>query len=196
LLLFDEVLTGFRMPELMAYEHYGVKPDMVALGKVVGGGMPVGAYAASREVMEQIAPLGKVYQAGTLSGNPVAMAAGYATLKTYLDMNGPKVIEALGTHLDHHMNELLADLPNTGYLRLGSLFWFYFETDEAPRAAEAIPAGGGQRYARLHAYLLNKGIYMAPSAYEVGFLSTAHTRADLDRFADALNSAKREGVIS
>ena len=196
LLLFDEVLTGFRMPALMAYQHYGIQPDLIALGKVVGGGMPVGAYGGSKEVMAHIAPLGEVYQAGTLSGNPVAMAAGHATLKTYLTMDGPAVIAALGEYLDHLMDQVLSDTPSTGYVRLGSLFWFYFDSQEAPRSAESISSVSGERYARLHQFMLNQGIYLAPSAYEVGFLSTAHSRSDLEKFAEALDLAKQKGVLS
>ncbi|MDJ0835742.1 MAG: glutamate-1-semialdehyde 2,1-aminomutase [Acidobacteriota bacterium] len=195
MLLFDEVLSGFRMPEVLACEHYGITPDMIALGKVIGGGMPVGAYGGKREVMEHIAPLGNVYQAGTLSGNPAAMAAGLATLQTYYETDVPKQIETLGTHLDKALASLLADVPDLGYVRLGSLFWFYFYAREAPRSAEAIDGRCGEAYARIHAALLSKGIYMAPSAYEVGFLNTAMTTGDLDRFVRALEEVKTEGLF-
>jgi len=195
LLLFDEVLTGFRMPEVMAYEHYGVMPDMVALGKVIGGGMPVGAYGASRETMSRIAPLGDVYQAGTLSGNPVAMAAGYATLKTLFETDGPARLEALGRYLDACMAEATRGLEAFGYVRLGSLFWFYFFADAPPRAAEAIHPESGKAYAKLHRFMLDRGIYLAPSAYEVGFLNTAMSEREMDRLAQALTDAKKERVI-
>lgn len=195
LLVFDEVLSGFRMPEVMAYEHYGVTPDLVVLGKVIGGGMPVGAYGGRKEIMEHISPLGKVYQAGTLSGNPVAMAAGYATLKTYFDNNAPARIETLGAHLDKGVAGVLDQVEGMGYVRLGSLFWFYFGRKDAPVCAEDIDGGGAEVYARLHAFMLSQGIYMAPSSYEVGFLNTAMTEADLDRFVAALEKARAEGII-
>ncbi len=195
LLLFDEVLSGFRMPEVMAYEHYGVKPDMVALGKVIGGGMPVGAYGASREVMSRVAPLGDVYQAGTLSGNPVAMAAGRATLETYFREDVPGRIETVGRRLDGRMAELTADMSQFGYVRLGSLFWLYFFAAEPPRAAEAIAPASGEAYGALHRFLLTRGIYLAPSAYEVGFLNAAMSERHMDRLADALTEAKKERLI-
>lgn len=196
LLIFDEVLSGFRMPEVMAYEHYGVKPDLVCLGKVIGGGMPVGAYGGSKELMSHIAPLGNVYQAGTLSGNPVAMAAGYATIKTYFDSDGPSIIESLGQKLDAGVMDVLDDCSDVGFIRLGSLFWFYFFSEKAPKRAEDISPKGSEVYARLHAFMLEQGIYMAPSAYEVGFLSTAMTDADIDRFVEALSSAKKEQILT
>jgi len=195
LLIFDEVLVGFRMPEVLACTRYGITPDLITLGKVIGGGMPVGAYGGRADIMARVAPLGDVYQAGTLSGNPVAMAAGYATLKTYFDENVPARIEALGSHLDTAMATLLADLPNTGYLRVGSLFWFYFFSASAPRCASAIDDRCGPAYAAIHHSLLEKGIYLAPSAYEVGFLNAAMIEDDLDRFVQALGEVKSEGLF-
>lgn len=196
LLVFDEVLAGFRMPEVMGYEHYGVIPDLVTLGKVIGGGMPVGAYGGRKEIMSKISPLGGVYQAGTLSGNPVAMAAGYATLKTYFQEDVPGQIEKLGAHLDAGVASVLKDLTNIGFLRLGSLFWFYFNAPEPPRRADAISSQGGAVYKELHRFMLDRGMYMAPSSYEVGFLNTAMTQNDLDRFLDVLDQAKKEKIIS
>jgi len=195
LLLFDEVLSGFRMPRVLACAQYGITPDLIALGKVVGGGMPVGAYGGKREVMEHIAPLGDVYQAGTLSGNPVAMAAGLATLETYFAEDVPNKIEGLGRHLDGLMDKVLADLPEVDYIRMGSLFWIYFFSETAPKSAEAIDPRCGEAYAKIHGALLRKGIYLAPSAYEVGFLNVAMTHADLDRFAAALEEVKAEGLF-
>lgn len=195
LLVFDEVLSGFRMPEVMAYKHYGVTPDLVVLGKVIGGGMPVGAYGGRRDIMEQISPLGPVYQAGTLSGNPVAMAAGYATVNTYFESDVPGCIHELGSHLDSLVQPILEG-SQMGYVRLGSLFWFYFNASEAPRAAEAISSDGAGVYAKLHRFMLDRGIYMAPSSYEVGFLNTAMGTNDLDRFAEGLRAARSEGVFT
>jgi len=195
LLVFDEVLSGFRMPEVMAYEHYGVTPDLVVLGKVIGGGMPVGAYGGRRDIMQHVSPLGSVYQAGTLSGNPVAMAAGYATLKAYFETDVPTRIEVLGNHLETGVNKVLADVPGLGFVRLGSLFWFYFGRSEAPRSAANIDGSGAAIFARLHRFMLNEGMYLAPSSYEVGFLNTAMTEANLDTFIAALAKAKKEGMF-
>jgi len=195
LLVVDEVLSGFRMPEVLACHHYDIRPDLVTLGKVIGGGMPVGAYGGRAEIMNLVAPLGPVYQAGTLSGNPVAMAAGLATLETYFADNVAGRLEALGTHLDALMADVLGDLADMGYVRLGSLFWFYFYRDAAPRRADAIDPRGAGIYAALHAFLLRAGIYLAPSAYEVAFLNAAMTPTDLDRLAAALYAAKKEGLL-
>jgi len=195
LLIFDEVLSGFRMPEVMAYLHYQIQPDLITLGKVIGGGMPVGAYGGSKALMSHISPLGKVYQAGTLSGNPVAMAAGFATLHHYFEHDVPARLEALGRHLDAGMAGLISDSATWGYQRLGSLFWFYFGTGTAPRRAGDIPAVGSEVYASLHKHMLKAGIYMAPSAYEVGFLNAAMTQADLDGFIAAMAEVVASGVI-
>lgn len=197
LLIFDEVLSGFRMPEVMAYEHYGITPDLLVLGKVIGGGMPVGAYGGRCELMHHVAPLGKVYQAGTLSGNPVAMAAGRATLATYFAEDVPGRIEILGRHLDEGVAKVLDPLKGSvGFLRLGSLFWFYFGRTDAPRRAEDIDSAGAAVYARLHAFMLAAGHYLAPSSYEVGFLNAAMTTADLDAFVESLREARDQGVLS
>lgn len=196
LLIFDEVLVGWRMPEIMGYEHYGIKPDLVALGKVVGGGMPVGAYGGRKDIMERIAPLGGVYQAGTLSGNPVAMAAGLATLQAYYAEDVPGKIKHLGGFLDDGMRDLVADLQDFGYIRLGSLFWIYFYSQTPPKTAEAIHPDGAAVYAKLHRFMLDRGIYMAPSAFEVGFLNAAMTTDDLACFLVALQAAKKEHILT
>lgn len=196
LLISDEVLAGFRMPEVMAYAHYNIKPDLVCLGKVIGGGMPVGAYGGRADIMHHIAPLGKVYQAGTLSGNPVAMAAGYATLKAYYAQDVPATIEKLGSYLETRMNTLLADVANLGFIRLGSLFWFYFNRAQAPRTAEAIAAESGEVYGKLHRFMLDRGVYMAPSSYEVGFLNAAMTTTEMDMLLDGIKAAVEEGIVS
>ena len=196
LLIFDEVLSGFRMPEIMAYRHYHVQPDLITLGKVIGGGMPVGAYGGKREIMSLVSPLGGVYQAGTLSGNPVAMAAGFATLKTYYQIDAPTRLEATGRYLDAGMARVLNGLDQTGYIRLGSLFWLYFNAARPPRRAEDISPDGAPIYAKLHRFLLDRGVYLAPSAYEVGFLNTAMTETDLDLFLNAMEDAREGGLLS
>ena len=196
LLIFDEVLSGFRLPEVMAYERYGVKPDLVTLGKVIGGGMPVGAYGGRKEIMACVSPLGNVYQAGTLSGNPVAMAAGYATLRAYFDSDVPAQIEKLGRYLEEKVEAVFTGLNDIRMVRVGSLFWFYFYRNTPPKRAEDISDAGSEAYAKLHRFMLDQGIYLAPSSYEVGFLNTAQTLADLDTFANALETAKKEGFLT
>ncbi len=194
MLIFDEVLSGFRVPNDMAYKMYDVKPDLVTLGKVVGGGMPVGAYGGRHEIMRQVAPLGPVYQAGTLSGNPVAMAAGYATLQVYYQQNVPEKIARIGAHLDQRMNALV-EPDRLGFVRVGSLFWLYFHRTEAPKAAAEIEEKSAETYAGLHKFMLECGVYLAPSAYEVGFLNAAMSIEDMDRFADTVARAKEQGIL-
>jgi glutamate-1-semialdehyde 2,1-aminomutase len=196
LLIFDEVLVGFRMPQVMAYKHYGIRPDLVVMGKVIGGGMPVGAYGGRADIMARISPLGDVYQAGTLSGNPVAMAAGHATLNYYFSQDVNAQLETIGSHLDRRMETALEGQETMGCVRLGSLFWLYFHAKEAPRTAEAISKEGAAVYAKLHRFLLDRNVYLAPSSYEVGFLNSAMTPDHIDELADGIAAAKEEGILS
>jgi len=196
LLLLDEVLSGFRMPEIMAFSHYDIQPDLITLGKVVGGGMPVGAYGGSKDFMSKISPLGGVYQAGTLSGNPLAMAAGQATLEVFFEEKIWKTIEHLGTILDGQVKRAITGCKNIGYVRLGSLFWFYFHRSNAPQKARAIHEKSAETYAELHRFMLNCGIYLAPSAFEVGFLNAVMTKDDLCRLGNALIEAKEKGIFT
>jgi glutamate-1-semialdehyde 2,1-aminomutase len=191
LLIFDEVISGFRVALGGAAERYGIRPDLVTFGKILGGGMPVGAFAGPRAPFQQLAPLGPVYQAGTLSGNPVAMAAGLRTLEILRrDAVLPR-LERLGQRLEDAIGTLLArtDWP-LAFVRCASLFWFAFGSRTAPRRDDAIAPGAADAYRRFHSACLKRGVYLAPSAFEVGFLSAAHTEADVDRaalvFADAL----------
>ena len=188
LLIFDEVISGFRLGAQGASGHYRIQPDIVTFGKVIGGGMPVGAYAARREIMCRLAPEGPVYQAGTLSGNPVAMTAGLATLHALESENGWARLEELGRLWDREFGEFVTARGFT-YLRLGSIFWFCFQAPPAPRTAALIKPDGAAIYARLHALLLARGVYMAPSAYEVGFLSTAQSEEDLKWAAGQIREA-------
>jgi glutamate-1-semialdehyde 2,1-aminomutase len=184
LLIFDEVISGFRVARGGAAELLGLTPDLATFGKIIGGGMPVGAFGGRRELMEQLAPLGGVYQAGTLSGNPVAMAAGLATLRVLERDQVWKRLEELGLQLEQALAPRLAELPLPARLvRLGSLFWLSLQAGEPPRRADRIDAGAAPRYARLFHHLLAQGIALAPSAYEVGFLSAAHTREHVERLA-------------
>lgn len=186
LLIFDEVISGFRIARGGAAERYEITPDLVTFGKVIGGGLPVGAFGGSRELMRNLAPLGSVYQAGTLSGNPLAMRSGLTTLRV-LDREGAwDRLEELGQHLDSTLGSVLSE---HGYalVREGSVFWMAFQ-DPAPRAAEAIADGADAVYARVFGHLLEAGITIAPSAYEVGFLSLAHTPEDVERLAEGVRA--------
>ncbi len=195
MLIFDEVITGFRLGADGAAGHYGIEPDVVTYGKVIGGGMPVGAYGGKREHMEQLAPLGPVYQAGTLSGNPVAMAAGAATLRELLADDGAAWhrLDELGARLESGIRGVFAshELP-WSVIRRGSILWMALQDGPPPISAEAIDAGAAGRYAKLHAALLKRGVYLAPSAYEVMFVSTAHDEAVIDETIAAFDEAVME----
>jgi len=180
-LIFDEVMTGFRVAKGGAQELYGIRPDLTTLGKIVGGGMPVGAFGGRREIMEHIAPLGPVYQAGTLSGNPVAMAAGLATL------NG---LEAPGFHakLQVATDRLVAGLEDAA-ARAGiplatnhvcGMFGFFFTSAGHVTSYAEATACDVERFKRFFHGMLAQGVYLAPSAFEAGFISAAHTDSDID----------------
>jgi glutamate-1-semialdehyde 2,1-aminomutase len=195
MLIFDEVITGFRLGPDGAAGLYGIEPDLVTYGKVIGGGMPVGAYGGRREHMERLAPLGPVYQAGTLSGNPVAMAAGAATLRTLLADGGAawSRLDELGARLEDGISGVLRD-HDLGWsvVRRGSILWLALQDGPAPVTAEDIDDGAAERYARLHAALLRRGVYLAPSAYEVAFVSTAHDETVIDQTVEAFGEAVGE----
>lgn len=187
LLIFDEVISGFRVPQGSAAAYYGITPDLATFGKVIGGGLPVGAYGGSRRLMSHIAPEGPVYQAGTLSGNPVAMAAGLATLRILERDNVIARLDQMGAILEAKASQALKSTGRAIHIsRIGSIFWLSFQDGPPPRSAEAIDAAAGARFAPLFQALLDRGIYIAPSAYEVGFLSAAHTEADIDAFVAGL----------
>jgi len=194
LLVFDEVITGFRLGPGGAAERLGIVPDLATFGKVIGGGMPVGAFGGRRDVMRHLAPEGPVYQAGTLSGNPVAMAAGLATLRILEEEDGWSRLEALGGALEERLAPVLgAARPGIRLVRAGSLFWFDLGGGERPpRRAEEIPGEVSARYAGIFRALLLRGVMLAPSALEVGFLSLAHRETDLDLLAEALAAAIEE----
>ena len=179
-LIFDEVMTGFRVHLQGAQGLYGVTPDLTTLGKVIGGGMPVGAFGGRRPIMEKIAPLGPVYQAGTLSGNPAAVAAGLATLKA---VAAPGFHEALGARtraLTEGLTEVArrAGIPFSAQA-VGGMFGIYFNAD-IPDTYDAVMACDKQRFNRFFHAMLAAGVYLAPSAFEAGFVSAAHTAADID----------------
>ena len=191
LLLFDEVISGLRVAPGGMTELTGITPDLVTLGKIVGGGMPVGAYLGPAALMDRVAPLGPVYQAGTLSGNPVAMAAGIATLDLLAQPGTYAGLEALGRRLAEGWTRAIArsGLPG-GVARLGSVLWPCLQAGGPPRAWHLVRGESAERYAVLHRHALRAGVWLAPSAYEVAFVSTAHTEALVDRaievFAEGL----------
>jgi glutamate-1-semialdehyde 2,1-aminomutase len=191
ILIFDEVISGFRIARGGAAEHLGIVPDMATFGKVIGGGMPVGAFGGSRAIMSRLAPDGDAYQAGTLSGNPVAMASGIATLDVLEREQGWQRLEVLGAALERRLAPIIARArPPLRLVRLGSLFWLYLGAGaDAPRAAMALPPEAMERFAKLFHAMLARGVYLPPSPYEVCFLSLAHREEHVEHFAAALESA-------
>ena len=190
LLIFDEVISGFRLARGGVCELTGIVPDLATFGKVIGGGMPVGAFGGPRRIMARLAPDGDTYQAGTLSGNPVAMASGIATLDVLIRENGWQKLEALGTELEALLEPVLADAGFPVHLtRAGSLFWMSFHEAGAPRTAAPLTDAASRRFGALFHAMLDRGVYLPPSAYEACFLSLAHTSADLQRFTQALRES-------
>ena len=182
LLVFDEVITGFRLAYGGAQEYYGIQPDLTCLGKIIGGGLPVGAYGGKAEIMDCVAPDGPVYQAGTLSGNPLAMAAGIATLK---ELQKPGVYEDLNSKaaaFAERLSEIGRDLGVAAQInRVGSLMTVFFTESEPVSDFESAMLADTERYARHYRQMLEGGIYLAPSQFEVAFLSTVHSEEDLDK---------------
>ena len=184
LLILDEVITGFRLAPGGAQEYYGVRADLVTYGKIIGGGMPVGAYGGSRKLMELVAPLGPVYQAGTLSGNPVAMAAGLAQLKIL--NSSPEIYTGLdrkGAMLETGLKEALSGIPSQ-VNRVGSLLTVFF-TEQSVTGYDQARSSDQERFRLWYNGLLQRGIYAAPSQFEAMFLSSAHTDEDIQRIIDA-----------
>jgi len=181
LLIFDEVMTGFRLAPGGAQEVFGITPDLTTLGKVIGGGLPVGAFGGRADIMDHLAPLGPVYQAGTLSGNPLALAAGLAQLKEMERINGWKLLDELGASIESSFRETLKGKPFT-FHRIGSMFCLYFTEGPVLNLADARKSDTAA-FARFFHDALREGIYLAPSQFEAGFLSTAHTTGDLETVA-------------
>jgi glutamate-1-semialdehyde 2,1-aminomutase len=184
-LIFDEVMTGFRVHRQGAQGLYGVVPDLTTLGKVIGGGMPVGAFGGRRAIMEKIAPLGPVYQAGTLSGNPVAVAAGLATLAA---IQAPGFYEGLGERTRALTDGLAAAAAKAGVpfsaQSIGGMFGIYFAA-KAPRSYSEVMACDKEAFNRFFHRMLDAGVYFAPSAFEAGFVSAAHSAEDIRQTVDA-----------
>ncbi len=195
LLIFDEVITGFRLSPGGAQEKFGVRADITTLGKIIGGGLPVGAYGASREIMGHVSPLGPVYQAGTLSGNPVAMAAGIATIKKLdkiksydiLNRKKQKLMREAGPALNKHRGRVMtADCE--------SIFALYFTDRNSIESIDQMRACDMKAFARFHQAMLERGIYLPPSGYEVDFLSTAHSDEDIERTGKAISESLDEAL--
>ncbi len=182
-LIFDEVISGFRVGLGGMAEITGIRPDLVTYGKIIGGGFPVGAYGGRKELMEMVAPVGPVYQAGTLSANPVAMSAGHAMLKKIIRENPYPTLAKTGEWFTGELQKLANQyLPYpTLFQKFGSISWMVLGTDQPVRRIEQIPAEQKARYAEIFHSFLDHGVYFAPSGYEVGFLSTAHTKQDLEQ---------------
>ncbi|HEV7904823.1 MAG TPA: glutamate-1-semialdehyde 2,1-aminomutase [Pyrinomonadaceae bacterium] len=189
LLIFDEVMTGFRLARGGAQELYGVAPDITTLGKIIGGGLPVGAYGASREIMRHIAPAGAVYQAGTLSGNPLAMTAGLATLRRLRDKSVYDRLERAGARLTAGLTEAAGDagIPTVAN-RVGSM-WTTFFTGEPVTDWTSANKSDRDFYGKFFHAMLGEGIYLAPSQFEAGFIGLAHTDELLDRTVAAARAA-------
>jgi len=190
LLIFDEVINGFRVGFEGAAGYYKIQPDIITYGKIIGGGLPVGMYGASAEIMSNISPEGNVYQAGTLSGNPVAMAAGIAQLTECLKPNFYEDLERKTQFLikNIHSHFTSSIVPFSIY-SVGSIFWIAFTDKEVVRSAEEIDADSMKYFRILHKELLERGIYLGPSGYEVGFVCEAHTEEDLIKTAKAFGEA-------
>lgn len=179
LLLFDEVISGFRIGFTGAAGYYNIQPDLITYGKIIGGGFPVGAYGASKEIMSAISPEGEVYQAGTLSGNPVAMSAGIAQLSACLAPDFYKDLEEKTNYLVNGIRKVNS-FGLFKLFQLGSLFWIAFTEKENINSASDIDPNSMSYFKTLYHALLENGVYLGPSGYEVGFVSSAHTRQDLD----------------
>ena len=189
LLIFDEVITGFRVAYGGAQMLYGVTPDLTCLGKIIGGGLPVGAYGGRRDIMEVVAPLGSMYQAGTLSGNPLAVTAGIATLKALARPGAYEGLESAASRLAEGLASaaLKAEVPLT-INRVGSIMTAFFN-DGPVEGWDSVAASDRERYAAFFHLMLERGVYLAPSPFEAAFISTAHTPEDIDATLEAAEAA-------
>ncbi|MGA2749833.1 MAG: glutamate-1-semialdehyde 2,1-aminomutase [Verrucomicrobiota bacterium] len=191
LLIFDEVMTGFRLALGGAQERFGIRPDLTCLGKIIGGGLPVGAFGGRAEIMDCLAPVGPVYQAGTLSGNPLAMAAGIAALEELSAGGAYAKLEEAGAALEMGMKEAAkaAKIP-VQFNRIGSMFCAYFTSQPVHNLADAMTSDR-RRFARYFHGMLEAGIYLAPSQFEAGFISTAHSAGDIEKTVKAARHVLR-----
>lgn len=196
LLIFDEVISGFRVGFTGAAGYYNIPADIITYGKIIGGGLPVGAYGASHDIMKCVSPEGAMYQAGTLSGNPVAMAAGIAQLSQCLKEGFYESLEHKTKKLIQEITDLtsLAEVPFK-FFSIGSIFWIAFTSQESIKTAAQIDDNSMNYFKQLHAFLLEHGIYLGPSGYEVGFVSEAHSMEQISEtariFAQGILSLKK-----
>ena len=189
MLIFDEVITGFRVGAAGAQGLYGIMPDITTLGKIIGGGLPVGCYGGRREIMERVAPLGDMYQAGTLSGNPLAVSAGVATLTELQKPGVYEQIDRLAARLTDGIAAAFRDAEVPGTInRVGSMFTGFFNPGPVESLAQ-VEQSDAARYGRYFHALLERGVYIAPSQFEAGFVSTAHTEADIDTTIERVREA-------
>ena len=189
-LIFDEVMTGFRLARGGAQEVYKITPDLTAMGKVIGGGLPVGAFGGRAEIMDRLSPDGPVYQAGTLSGNPIAMAAGLAQLREMERIDGWSQLEKTGAAFEAATREAIQGLPLT-FQRIGSMFCLYFQEGPVRNLQEAM-SSDRERFGKFFHGCLADGVYFAPSQFEAGFLCTAHTEPDLARTSEVVRTNLRK----
>ena len=194
LLIFDEVMTGFRVSLGGAQELYGIKPDLTTLGKVIGGGLPVGAFGGKKKVMDCLAPNGPVYQAGTLSGNPLAMAAGSTLIKLLIDKNPYKDLERKAKNLLEGMKEIFDryDIPFSTN-QIGGMFGFFF-SEELPSNLVDVENTNDKQFKKFLNKCIDNGIYFAPSKFEAGFISTKHTKTEISNTIKIVEKILKEGI--
>ena len=194
LLIFDEVMTGFRVSLGGAQELYGIKPDLTTLGKVIGGGLPVGAFGGKKKVMDCLAPNGPVYQAGTLSGNPLAMAAGSTLIKLLIDKNPYKDLESKAKNLLEGMKEIFDryDIPFSTN-QIGGMFGFFF-SEELPSNLVDVENTNNKQFKKFLNKCIDNGIYFAPSKFEAGFISTKHTKTEISNTIKIVEKILKEGI--
>ena len=191
-LIFDEVMSGFRVALGGAQEIYNIKPDLTALGKVIGGGLPVGSFGGQEAIMNQLAPIGPIYQAGTLSGNPLAMSAGIALMTELIEINPFAELQTASKFLLSSMKEMLdaKGIPFS-HASIGGMFGFFFSED-LPNNYEEVLASDGELFIKFFNTALKNGIYFAPSKYEAGFISTTHNSSILDQTIEKVNLTLKE----
>jgi glutamate-1-semialdehyde 2,1-aminomutase len=187
LLIFDEVMTGFRVARGGAQQLYGIRPDLTALGKVIGGGLPVGAFGGRLEIMDQLSPDGPVYQAGTLSGNPLAMAAGLAQLRELDQIDGWRLLEDLGANLESRLADAVSG-KELAFHRIGSMFCLFF-ANRPIFDLESVQRSDIKKFAQFFHSSLERGIYFPPSQFETAFISTAHSDEDIEQTARVVRQA-------
>ncbi len=191
LLIFDEVITGFRVARGGAQELFGIEPDLTTLGKIIGGGLPVGAFGGRAEIMDQLSPDGPVYQAGTLSGNPIAMAAGLAQLRELERIDGWKLLNELGAQFEALARDAIKRTNiHVTFHRLGSMFCLFFASGPVVDLA-SVQQSDLSTFGKFFHGCLKRGVYLAPSQFETGFISTAHTPDDIERTGDVVREALR-----